>query len=169
MMSRTNTGGTSARQNSDESVSPRCVLDDGGYRMSTSNAGSSTTTTMASGSSTLATTTTATTSASSPATTVAVTTYTDPSALLKAAAGRRDGSAAPPWKAVAEAWRSRAKRQLSGRIPSLGPTMSSTLRRLSSRRTDNVEVHEFCVLKPTLRTFSLAELKKATRNFSKGE
>lgn len=168
MMSRTNTGGTSARQNSDESVSPRCVLDDGGYRMSTSNAGSSTTTTMASGSSTLATTTTATTSASSPATTVAVTTYTDPSALLKAA-GRRDGSAAPPWKAVAEAWRSRAKRQLSGRIPSLGPTMSSTLRRLSSRRTDNVEVHEFCVLKPTLRTFSLAELKKATRNFSKGE
>ncbi|AQK48732.1 Protein kinase superfamily protein [Zea mays] len=116
---------------------------------------------MASGSSTPATT-----SASSPATTVAVTTYTDPSALLKAA-GRRDGSAAPPWKAVAEAWRSRAKRQLSVRIPSLGPTMSSTLRRLSSRRTDNIEVHEFCVLKPTLRTFSLAELKKATRNFSK--
>jgi interleukin-1 receptor-associated kinase 1 len=46
--------------------------------------------------------------------------------------------------------------------------MSSTLRRLSIRRPDNVEVHEFCVLKPTLRTFSLAELKKATRNFSKG-
>ncbi|OEL25110.1 Receptor-like cytosolic serine/threonine-protein kinase RBK2 [Dichanthelium oligosanthes] len=49
--------------------------------------------------------------------------------------------------------------------------MSSTLRRLSIRRPvrrpDHVEVHEFCVLKPSLRTFSLAELKKATRNFSK--
>ncbi|XP_066334223.1 receptor-like cytosolic serine/threonine-protein kinase RBK2 [Miscanthus floridulus] len=157
-----NAGGAPARQNSEESVSPRCVLDDG-YTTACSNAGTCTTTdTMGSSSSTPATTSTL-----FPAITAA--TYTDPSALLKAttAAGRRDGPVAPPWKAVAEAWRSRAKRQLSGRIPSLGPTMSSTLRRLSIRRPDNVEVHEFCVLKPTLRTFSLAELKKATRNFSK--
>lgn len=157
MMSRKNAGGAPSRGSSDESVSPRCVLDDG-YATSTSNAGTSSS------------------SSSTPATTTMATTYHDPSALLKeaVAAGRRDGPAAPPWKAlaVAEAWRSKAKRQLSGRIQSLGPTMSSTLRRLSIRRTepvpDNIEVHEFCVIKPTLRTFSLAELKKATRNFSKG-
>nr|CAB3492130.1 unnamed protein product [Digitaria exilis] len=78
----------------------------------------------------------------------------------------------PQWKAVAEAWRSRAKRQISvRRFPPLGPIMSSTLRRLSIRRSpennDVGEVHKFCVMKPSLRTFSLAELKKATRNFSK--
>ncbi|KXG29017.1 receptor-like cytosolic serine/threonine-protein kinase RBK2 [Sorghum bicolor] len=170
MMSRTNAAGgsPSPRSNDESSVSPRCVLDNGSTT-ACSNAG--TCTTVATSSSTPATTTSmATTCALFPAITAA--TYTDPAALLKeataaAAAARRDGPSAPPWKAVAEAWRSKAKRQLSGRIPSLGPTMSSTLRRLSIRRPDNVEVHEFCVLKPTLRTFSLAELKKATRNFSK--
>ncbi|WVZ50113.1 LOW QUALITY PROTEIN: hypothetical protein U9M48_001400 [Paspalum notatum var. saurae] len=89
------------------------------------------------------------------------------------------GPSPPPWKSVADKWRSRAKRQLSGRIiPSLGPTMSSTLLRLQTtirRAADQTTTtttaagahEEFCVLKPTLRTFTLAELKKATRNFSK--
>lgn len=177
MMWRKNAGGGDApkrRDSSDESVSPRCVLD-GDTTTSSSNAGTSTSTSTTNGSSTPTTTSTP-----FPAITAG---YTDPSTLLNlkaaaaAAGGRRDGAGAgppaPQWKAVAEAWRCRAKRQLSGRMPSLGPTMSSTLRRLSIRRAEPqqqqqvVEAHEFCVLKPSLRTFSLSELKKATRNFSK--
>jgi interleukin-1 receptor-associated kinase 1 len=163
MPSRKKNAGISApwRRKSDESISPRCVLDDDdGYsytRSTSSSAGA----------------TEAAADMASPA--VATKSYTNPSL---------PNSKAPPpaaWKAVADAWRSRAKRQLSGRIaiPPLGPAMSSTFRRLSSlRRPDGGgdrpaaaagggEAHEFCVLKPTLRTFTLAELKKATRNFSK--
>ncbi|TKW02121.1 hypothetical protein SEVIR_8G224600v4 [Setaria viridis] len=161
MPSRKKNAGSGAawRRNSDESVSPRCVLDDG-HTTSTSSAGATTAADVA-----------------SPAVTA---TYTDPSTtslpnkLAQSTAARQDGVPAAAWKAVAEAWRSRAKRQLSGRIiPPLVPAMSSTLRRLSLRRPDGDraaaagEAHEFCVLKPTLRTFTLAELKKATRNFSK--
>jgi len=141
------------RRNSDESVSPRCVLDDG-YTTSSNSSG-----TMGTSSAGAATTT-------FPAAT-ATTTY----GADGAASGRQDGP--PPWKAVAEAWRSRAKRQLSGRIPPLGPAVSSTLRRLSVRRPPEPDrgkeeaAREFCVLKSSLRTFSLAELRKATRNFSK--
>jgi interleukin-1 receptor-associated kinase 1 len=55
------------------------------------------------------------------------------------------------------------------------PAVSSTLRRLSVRRPpgragaeeEEEAAREFCVLKPSLRTFSLAELRRATRNFSK--
>ncbi|CAN6381926.1 unnamed protein product [Urochloa humidicola] len=157
-------GGAPWRRKSDESVSvslsPRCVLDDDGY------------------------TTTSTSAA-------AVMCTSSAGATTAAAAADAATSPPAPWKAVAEAWRSRAKRQLSGRIIpplSLVPsTMSSTLRRLSSststiRRRAGAgaaddhhhsssaagEAADFCCeLKPTLRTFSLAELKKATRNFSK--
>ena len=99
-MSRKKSAGTGAgapwRRNSDESVSPRCVLDDG-YTTSSNSSG-----TMGTSSAGAATTT-------FPAAT-ATTTY----GADGAASGRQDGP--PPWKAVAEAWRSRAKRQLSGRI-----------------------------------------------------
>ncbi|KAJ1276597.1 hypothetical protein BS78_05G226800 [Paspalum vaginatum] len=139
-------GGAPSRRNSDESVSvsvsPRCVLD-----------GDTTTTTASNADSTAASTPTTGTTAS----------CTDeyPSTLPLSAPP-------PPWKSVANKWRSRAKRQLSGRImPSLGPTMSSTLRRLTSVRRPAEAHEEFCVLKPSLRTFSLAELRRATRNFSK--
>nr|CAB3490447.1 unnamed protein product [Digitaria exilis] len=144
-----NAAGATWRRNSDESISPRCVLD--GYTTPTpSFTGASSTTT---------------TATLFPAATL---THTDPSTSSSSSSPQP-----PQWKAVAEAWRSRAKRQISiRRFPPLGPTMSSTLRRLSIRRSpenNNVvsEVHEFCVMKPSLRTFSLAELKKATRNFSK--
>ncbi|KAG2558992.1 receptor-like cytosolic serine/threonine-protein kinase RBK2 [Panicum virgatum] len=155
MMSRKKSAGAGApwRRNSDESVSPRCVLDDG-YTTSSNSSG-----TMGTSSAGAATTT-------FPAAT-ATTTY----GADGAASGRQDGP--PPWKAVAEAWRSRAKRQLSGRIPPLGPAVSSTLRRLSVRRPPEPDrgkeeaAREFCVLKSSLRTFSIAELRKATRNFSK--
>jgi hypothetical protein len=47
-------------------------------------------------------------------------------------------------------------------------SMSSALRRMSTiRRATEEEAQEFCVLKLTLRTFSLSELKRATRNFSR--
>uniref|UniRef100_A0A0E0MHL6 Uncharacterized protein n=1 Tax=Oryza punctata TaxID=4537 RepID=A0A0E0MHL6_ORYPU len=81
-----------------------------------------------------------------------------------------------PWKGVAEAWRLRTMR----RLPSLAPTMSSTLRRFSIRSgawpqwqnaaaaTSPADGNPACALRPPIRTFSLSELKKATRNFSKG-
>ncbi|TVU23907.1 hypothetical protein EJB05_26294, partial [Eragrostis curvula] len=153
-MSRKNSVGTPSRWNSDESISPRCVLD---------------------GCTTTSHSTTTNTSSTAAATPSFTATYTDdpPSTSPQAqspppptAASRRPDGGPPPWKAVAEAWRSRSKR----RLPSLRPTMSSALRCLSLRRPDlpdAVEVHEFCVLKPSLRTFSLAELKKATGNFSR--
>ncbi|KAB8115978.1 hypothetical protein EE612_056871, partial [Oryza sativa] len=82
-----------------------------------------------------------------------------------------------PWKGVAEAWRSRTMR----RLPSLAPTMSSTLRRFSIRSgawtqwpsaaaaaaAAPADGSQACALRPPIRTFSLSELKKATRNFSK--
>ncbi|KAM3212279.1 hypothetical protein ACQJBY_065389 [Aegilops geniculata] len=86
---------------------------------------------------------------------------------------RNDG---PPalWKGAMEAWRSRTKRRLSSDIPS---TMSSKLRSLSIRGSSkwrwpsagqvNVEQHDLCALRLSFRTFSLSELRKATRNFSK--
>ncbi|RLM58723.1 putative protein kinase superfamily protein [Panicum miliaceum] len=120
MMSRKKSaGGAPWRRNSDESVSPRCVLDDG--CATSSNSSGTTTTTMGTSSAGAAANTT-----TFPAATA--TTY----AADAPASARQDGP--PPWKAVAEAWRSRAKRQLSGRIPPLGPAVSSTLRRLSVRR-----------------------------------
>ncbi|CAL4990271.1 unnamed protein product [Urochloa decumbens] len=159
MPSRKKNAGAGApwRRKSDESVSlsPRCVLLDDGY-----------------------TTTTTTTVGATAANAAFPSVHADdePSTTPPQ-------KSAPAWKSVADAWRSRAKRQLSGRIIpplSLVPSMSSTLRRLSSsssrRRSDDAhlagagagEAHEFCcVLKPTLRTFTLSELKKATRNFSK--
>ncbi|KAG8090485.1 hypothetical protein GUJ93_ZPchr0011g28599 [Zizania palustris] len=70
-----------------------------------------------------------------------------------------------PWKGVAEAWRSRTMR----RLPSLAPTMSSLGRRFSIRggAAAPPNGNEVCALRPPIRTFSLSELKKATRNFSK--
>lgn len=66
--------------------------------------------------------------------------------------------------------------------PSLAPTMSSTLRRFSIRSgawpqwpsaaaaaaAAPADGSQACALRPPIRTFSLSELKKATRNFSKG-
>ncbi|TVU23899.1 hypothetical protein EJB05_26286, partial [Eragrostis curvula] len=148
-MSRKNSVGTPSRWNSDESISPRCVLD-----------GCTTT-------SHSTTTNTSSTVAATPSFTATYTADDPPSTSPQAQSPPPPTAASRPWKAVAEAWRSRSKR----RLPSLRPTMSSALRRLSLRRPDNlpdaVEVHEFCVLKPSLRTFSLAELKKATANFSR--
>ncbi|XP_062182173.1 receptor-like cytosolic serine/threonine-protein kinase RBK2 [Phragmites australis] len=145
MMSDKNTGGVPSRGNSEDADSLRSVLN--GY-MTTSNA------------------TTNTDASSVAATTTTTTTYSDPDPSTSATTpvAQHDG---PQWKAVAEAWRCRAKRRLSTGIPSLRPTMTSTLRRFSIRRPNHGEVQEFCVLKPSLRTFSLAELKNATRNFSK--
>ncbi|CAN6373295.1 unnamed protein product [Urochloa humidicola] len=169
MPSRKKNAGAGApwRRNSDESVSlslsPTCVLLDDGYTSTTTVIG--TTTSLGS-----TTTTAAAEDAASPA--VNADADDDPSTTPPPPPQK----ATPAWKSVADAWRSRAKRQLSGRIV---PSMSSTLRRLSSRRpSDHLaggasfsaagEAHEFCcVLKPTLRTFTLSELKKATRNFSK--
>ncbi|XP_073353451.1 receptor-like cytosolic serine/threonine-protein kinase RBK2 [Aegilops tauschii subsp. strangulata] len=86
---------------------------------------------------------------------------------------RNDGLPAA-WKGAMEAWRSRTKRRLSSGIPS---TMSSKLRSLSIRGSSkwrwpsagqvNVEQHDLCALRLSFRTFSLSELRKATRNFSK--
>ncbi|CAL4982937.1 unnamed protein product [Urochloa decumbens] len=169
MPSRKKNAGAGApwRRKSDESVSlsPRCVLLDDGYTMT----------------STTTTTTVGVTTAAFPAVTAITAAYADDDDPSTTPPPQK--AAPPAWKSVAEAWRSRAKRQLSGRIIpplSLVPSMSSTLRRLSSsttrRRSDDAhlagagagEAHEFCcVLKPTLRTFTLSELKKATRNFSK--
>ncbi|TVU23891.1 hypothetical protein EJB05_26277, partial [Eragrostis curvula] len=157
MMSRKNSVGTPSRWTSDESISPRCVLDG-----CTTTSHSTTTNTSSS------------TAAATPSFTATYTADDPPSTSPQAqspppaaASSRRPDGGPPPWKGVAEAWRSRSKR----RLPSLRPTMSSALRRLSLRRPDNlpdaVEVDEFCVLKPSLRTFSLAELKKATGNFSR--
>uniref|UniRef100_A0A0E0BLL8 Protein kinase domain-containing protein n=1 Tax=Oryza glumipatula TaxID=40148 RepID=A0A0E0BLL8_9ORYZ len=67
------------------------------------------------------------------------------------------------------------------RLPSLAPTMSSTLRRFSIRSgawpqwpsaaaaaaAAPADGSQACALRPPIRTFSLSELKKATRNFSK--
>ncbi|CAO2144948.1 unnamed protein product [Urochloa humidicola] len=177
MPSRKKNAGAGApwRRNSDESLSPTCVLDDG-YTTSTTT----TVTVIGTTSSLGSTTATAAADAAFPAVNAAD--DEDPSTTPPP-----QQKATPAWKSVADAWRSRAKRQLSGRIIpplSLVPSMSSTLRRLSSttrRRPDDAhltgggaafssagEAHEFCcVLKPTLRTFTLSELKKATRNFSK--
>ncbi|KAE8798083.1 Protein STRUBBELIG-RECEPTOR FAMILY 6 [Hordeum vulgare] len=68
----------------------------------------------------------------------------------------------------------RTKRRLSTVIPS---TMSSKLRSLSIRSSGkwrwpsagqvNVEQHDLVRLRLSFRTFSLSELRKATRNFSK--
>ncbi|GJN25737.1 hypothetical protein PR202_gb13603 [Eleusine coracana subsp. coracana] len=144
-------GAASQRWTSDESISisPRCVLDDD----STTTSQSTTTTS---------------------AFPVVTATYTDPPPSTSPTTpprhqptSRRDGQS---WKAVAEAWRSRSRRRLSAGLP----TMSSALRRLSIRRptepttTTTDSAHEFCrVVRPTLRTFTLSELKKATRNFSR--
>ncbi|XBH55718.1 hypothetical protein VPH35_077744 [Triticum aestivum] len=86
---------------------------------------------------------------------------------------RNDGLPAA-WKGAMEAWRSRTKRRLSSGIPS---TMSSKLRSLSIRGSSkwrwpsagqvNVEQHDLCALRLSFWTFSLSELRKATRNFSK--
>uniref|UniRef100_A0A8R7Q4C9 Protein kinase domain-containing protein n=1 Tax=Triticum urartu TaxID=4572 RepID=A0A8R7Q4C9_TRIUA len=86
---------------------------------------------------------------------------------------RNDGLPAA-WKGAMEAWRSRTKRRLSSGIPS---TMSSKLRSLSIRGSSkwrwpsagqvNVEQHDLCALRLSFRTFSLSELRKATRNFCK--
>ncbi|GJN05016.1 hypothetical protein PR202_ga22611 [Eleusine coracana subsp. coracana] len=139
-------GAASQRWTSDESISPRCVLDD-----------DSTTTTCQS-----TTTTSATTTTTAPFHVVTAT-YTDPPPSTSPTKTPRQQTASPLW--------SRSRRRLSAGLP----TMSSALRRLSIRRptdstttTDSDSAHEFCrVLRPTLRTFTLSELKKATRNFSR--
>ncbi|KAK3120623.1 hypothetical protein QOZ80_9AG0691040 [Eleusine coracana subsp. coracana] len=139
-------GAASQRWTSDESISPRCVLDD-----------DSTTTTCQS-----TTTTSATTTTTAPFHVVTAT-YTDPPPSTSPTKTPRQQTASPLW--------SRSRRRLSAGLP----TMSSALRRLSIRRptdstttTDPDSAHEFCrVLRPTLRTFTLSELKKATRNFSR--
>ncbi|KAL6654332.1 hypothetical protein ACP70R_007797 [Stipagrostis hirtigluma subsp. patula] len=153
-MPRKNSGGgdTPSRRDSDDYDSPRSVLDG----ITTASSGDTTTTT----------------DTSSIAATCSTGPSTSPTASPPPPAARHDGPA--QWKAVAEAWRCRTRRRLSAGVPSLVPTMSSTLRRLSVRRPwpepshgGGEEVHGFCVLKAPLRTFSIAELKKATGNFSK--
>ncbi|KAL6907873.1 hypothetical protein ACP4OV_002043 [Aristida adscensionis] len=143
-------GGAPSRGNSDDSDSPSSVL-----------GGCTTSSTTTDGSSSSA----------------AATYNTDPS-ISPPATSPSPAPAPAPWKSVADAWRGRTRRRISSGIPSLAPAMSSTLQRLSVRRpwpdpgggaaaAVDGEVHEFCVLKPTLRTFSLAELKRTTGNFSR--
>ncbi|KAF0896825.1 hypothetical protein E2562_028122 [Oryza meyeriana var. granulata] len=143
--------GKSSQRSSDEAVSPRSVLDGGSI--------------------TTAATTTTTEDSSYSAGTTATTTSTyssyDDEPYTPPARHERQ-----PWRGVAETWRSRTMR----RLPSLAPTMSSTFRRLSIRSgawqwqsaaAAPADGNQACALRPPIRTFSLSELKKATRNFSK--
>ncbi|XP_044978913.1 receptor-like cytosolic serine/threonine-protein kinase RBK2 [Hordeum vulgare subsp. vulgare] len=148
-----------SRESGDDLVSPRSVLE--GYTTSSDVDAAAMTdgTSCTMGSSSTTSTTTG-----------AVAAYTVPSTP---ASSQNDGPPAA-WKGVMEAWRSRTKRRLSTVIPS---TMSSKLRSLSIRSSGkwrwpsagqvNVEQHDLCALRLSFRTFSLSELRKATRNFSK--
>uniref|UniRef100_A0A0D9XUN3 Protein kinase domain-containing protein n=1 Tax=Leersia perrieri TaxID=77586 RepID=A0A0D9XUN3_9ORYZ len=133
--------GKPSRRSSDEVVSPRSVLD---ARDS------------------ITTTTTAAAAASSSS---SYDDDDDDEPSTPPAAARQ-----PAWKGVAEAWRSRTSMR---RLPSLSPAMSSTLRRrfsirsFAASRAPADDGNHACALRPPIRTFSLSELKKATRNFSK--
>ncbi|XP_047084840.1 receptor-like cytosolic serine/threonine-protein kinase RBK2 [Lolium rigidum] len=75
----------------------------------------------------------------------------------------------PPsqWKGAMEAWRARTKRRLvSGMSFGIRGGGSGKWRWPTAGHV-NVEQHDLCTLRLSFRTFSLSELKKATRNFSK--
>ncbi|KAM0866446.1 hypothetical protein ACQ4PT_042612 [Festuca glaucescens] len=138
-MSNKSGGGKSSRRSSDDLVSPRSVLD--GCTTTSDNsctAGTSTTT-------------------------GAVAAYTEPSTPVSP----QDDEPPSQWKGAMEAWRSRTKRRLaSGMSFSIRGGGSGKWRWPTAGQV-NVEQHELCTLRLSFRTFSLSQLKKATRNFSK--
>ncbi|KAM0928962.1 hypothetical protein ACQ4PT_001924 [Festuca glaucescens] len=132
-------GGKSSRRSSDDLVSPRSVLD----RCTTTSDNSCT--------------------AGTSTTTCAVAACTEPSTPASPQGEEPPGQ----WKGAMEAWRSRTKRRLaSGMSFSIRGGGSGKWRWPTAGQV-NVEQHELCTLRLSFRTFSLSELKKATRNFSK--
>ncbi|XP_051181320.1 receptor-like cytosolic serine/threonine-protein kinase RBK2 isoform X3 [Lolium perenne] len=75
----------------------------------------------------------------------------------------------PPsqWKGAMEAWRARTKRRLASGMSFGIRGGGSGKWRWPTAGHVNVEQHDLCTLRLSFRTFSLSELKKATRNFSK--